>query len=107
MTKAKAVKAFRYAAKSYQPGDAVEIRDRDVRIMVALGRIETVDETKPRRGRPPKPKPESAVADATEPEPENPEPAPAPVDPDPEASGQAADGTPKRIYRRRDLKAED
>lgn len=101
MPQAKALKAFRYAARSYAPGDPVEVRSADTKIMVALGRVELIDPNKPRRGRPPKVKPDPEPAGAAAPPPEEPK-APAP---EPEASDDA-DGS-RRAYRRRDMRAED
>lgn len=109
---------FRYRGARVQPGDVIEVPDKDVRLLVAVGRAEEAE--KPRgRGRPPKPKDEPAAPKATHAKPEPvPEPVPEPApEPEPERKAEPEDTgaldddgqveRPKRKYTRRDLTAED
>lgn len=112
--------AFRYRSARINPGDVIEVPEKDVRLLVAVGRAEEAE--KPRgRGRPPKPKAEQVdtkVVDrevfakpADEPEPEQKaepkaerEPAPKDIAAADEAEKPASS---RGRYARRDLTAED
>ena len=43
----KALKRFAYDGKMYDPDSKVPVKDKDIRILTAIGRIEQVDAPKP------------------------------------------------------------
>lgn len=110
MAYVRAKTSFRYRGARVQPSDVIEVPDKDVRLLVAIGRAEEAE--KPRgRGRPPKPKDEKGenadrrAIDTPAAEPKAERAA------EPESTVAREDDEkakpPKRSYNRRDLTADE
>lgn len=98
--KLKARKYIRYAGKPVHAGDVFEVRDADVRVLIAIGTAEKYTEP-PKRAVPAVFKPIPPVANEWKP------PWPMPSLPAPEQEPASQDESkPKRSYKRRDMTAE-
>lgn len=108
----RARKGFRYRSARIEPGDVIEVPDKDLKLLVAVGRAEEAE--KPRgRGRPPKPKDEAKDEAKAEPvkaekvEASEPERAAVPEPTDDAGQADDTDKAKRGRYARRDLTADD
>jgi hypothetical protein len=83
------IREFRYGGKTVRSGETFDVRDRDVKVLRALGHAKDVPEV-PKTQKPPEPRKVETQALKSEPESENPN-----------------EVRLRRTYRRRDLTSEE